>query len=72
VTLFIVDKISSTIISDKDIAIGLTFEHPDFLAAVHSKEPASRQWHAGVKSKCHIIDVLENVRHKQILLGAHC
>ena len=49
-----------------------TFEHPDFLAAVHPKEPTTRQWHAGVKFECHVVDVLENVRQKQILLSAHC
>jgi len=49
-----------------------TFEHPDLLAAVHTKKSATRQWYASVKFECHIVDVLENVSQKQVLLGAHC
>jgi len=47
------------------------FEDPDFLSAVHPKEPASRQWHARIELERHIIDVLEHVRQKEVLIGAH-
>ena len=41
-----------------------TFEHPDFLATVYSKESTTRQWHASVKFKRHVVNVFENVRQK--------
>ena len=42
------------------------------VAALHSRESTTRQWHASIKfERHHIINIFKNMHQKQILLETH-